>query len=151
MNKILHITCLLIIHLSLTVSAQQYRFINNEHIGDTTVISANGQKETFTYVELLPEPEYDVVAFIKNNINCPPRTDTILHKEVTVKFQVKADGNIDSVHVAHPYWKRINPALKKEAIRVISMMPPWQPGKQSDKPVAMWYMLLVNFDEPNCY
>ena len=34
---------------------------------------------------------------------------------------------------------------KNKAIRVINILPTWQPGRQSGNPVNVWYTLQVQF------
>ena len=58
-----------------------------------------------------------------------------------VTFVVNKDGNIVNPEVA----KGVNPSLDKEALRVISQMPSWKPGKQRGKPVKVRYSVPVNF------
>lgn len=133
--------------LSGNAKAQQYRVIGKKPTGDTTIIYRNGQKETFAYVQVMPEPEYDLEVFIRSHINCPPGVDTVHNKQVDVRFLVRKDGSIDSVHVR---WAKTNPILKSEAIRVIKTMPPWQPGQQNGEAVNVWYTVPVDFRAKNC-
>ncbi len=39
----------------------------------------------------------------------------------------------------------VDPALDKEAIRVVKNMPAWKPGKQQGKPVRQRFTLPVQF------
>jgi protein TonB len=39
----------------------------------------------------------------------------------------------------------MDPALDKEAIRVVSSMPNWIPGRQKGKPVRVKYTLPITF------
>ena len=52
---------------------------------------------------------------------------------VTVQFVVNKDGSIVDVKVI----RGVDPYLDKEAVRVISTMPKWIPGKQRGVPVAL--------------
>ena len=60
---------------------------------------------------------------------------------VVVQFVVNKDGSIVEPKVI----KSVDPALDKEAIRVVSAMPHWQPGKQRGKPVRVRFTLPVTF------
>ena len=60
---------------------------------------------------------------------------------VLIQFIVNKDGSIVDPEVV----KSVNPYLDKEALRVISTMPKWTPGKQRGKAVRVKYTVPVNF------
>ena len=60
---------------------------------------------------------------------------------VTCTFVVNKDGTIVDAQVV----RGIDPALDKEALRVINSMPKWKPGKQRGKPVRVKFTLPVTF------
>ena len=60
---------------------------------------------------------------------------------VVVRFLVNADGHISRVRVV----KRVHPLLDKEAKRLVSSMPPWEPTKVKGKKVARYYEISINF------
>lgn len=60
---------------------------------------------------------------------------------VIVWFIVECDGSITNVKVL----RGKDPALDEEAIRVVSSMPKWNPGRLYDKPVRVEYLLPVTF------
>jgi len=60
---------------------------------------------------------------------------------ITMMFTVKADGTVADVKVA----RGVDPALDREAIRVISSSPKWTPGKQRDRAVPVTYTFPVIF------
>ncbi|WP_375378119.1 energy transducer TonB [Phocaeicola plebeius] len=39
-----------------------------------------------------------------------------------------------------------NPALDEEALRIVSLMPKWKPGRQSGKPEKVRYAIPVTFE-----
>ena len=41
--------------------------------------------------------------------------------------------------------KGVDPVLDAEAMRVVSMLPQWSPGKQGGKPVNVWFQLPITF------
>jgi TonB family protein len=61
--------------------------------------------------------------------------------QVSVGFTVTWQGKVKDVRVIQPG----NPLLDAEAIRVISNMPDWNPGKQGGKPVAVIMRVPINF------
>lgn len=60
---------------------------------------------------------------------------------VFVSFVIDKSGNISDVQVI----KGIHADCDKEAIRVVSLMPPWIPGKQNNQPVKSRFVLPIKF------
>lgn len=60
---------------------------------------------------------------------------------VFVQFVVEPDGSVNKVTVV----RGVDPALDKEAIRVVSASPKWSPGKQRGKPVRVAYTFPIVF------
>ncbi len=60
---------------------------------------------------------------------------------VTLQFTVGTDGTVSNVIVL----RGVDPALDKEAVRVVSMSPKWTPGKQRDRAVKVTYTFPVIF------
>lgn len=60
---------------------------------------------------------------------------------VTVKFIVEKDGSISNPKVVQP----VEPSLDKEAIRVISRMPKWNPGRQNGRAMRVRFFIPVTF------
>ncbi|MGL4363990.1 MAG: energy transducer TonB [Bacteroidales bacterium] len=60
---------------------------------------------------------------------------------VIMQFTVATDGRVVNVKIL----RGIDPALDKEAARVIASSPKWTPGKQRNKPVRILYTLPVIF------
>ena len=61
--------------------------------------------------------------------------------KVTLSFVVGTDGRVTEVTVL----RGIDPALDKEAVRIVSSSPLWTPGRQRDKPVKVRYNFPVIF------
>jgi periplasmic protein TonB len=60
---------------------------------------------------------------------------------VVVQFVILSNGVVTDAKVL----KGISESIDKEALRVIGVMPRWQPGKQNGKPVNVRYMLPIIF------
>ena len=60
---------------------------------------------------------------------------------VIVTFVVERDGSVTDVRVA----KSVDASLDKEAVRVVSGMPRWIPGKQNGSAVRVKYTVPVTF------
>ncbi len=60
---------------------------------------------------------------------------------VTLQFTIDKDGSVTDVKVL----RGIDPALDKEAVRVVSMSPKWTPAKQQDIAVRVTYIFPIHF------
>lgn len=60
---------------------------------------------------------------------------------VTCSFVVNTDGSVSHISVL----RGVNPSLNKEAIRVLSLMPEWNPGKMDGKTVPVRVVWSVPF------
>ncbi len=60
---------------------------------------------------------------------------------VFVTFVVNSRGEVQDVEIS----RGVDPALDKEAIRVIRTLPDWKPGKQRGKPANVRYTVPINF------
>lgn len=81
-------------------------------------------------------------SWIYNNLKIPGSIDVSKFREpVDVIFIVSSTGKIGHVRIV----KSVHPLLDAEAIRVVSSMPDWSPGRQNGKPVDVYYMLPIKF------
>jgi len=81
-------------------------------------------------------------SWIGNNLNYPEiAAENGISGRVFVKFVVESDGSISNVVLV----RGVDPALDKEAIRVIKASPKWAPGKQRGKPVRVSFTFPINF------
>jgi len=61
--------------------------------------------------------------------------------KVFVQFCINKDGKVVDVQIL----RGVDPYLDKEAVRVVSNMPSWTPGKQRGKAVKVSFQLPINF------
>ena len=104
------------------------------------------EQTIFEVVEEMPQfPEggqAGLMKYLSSNIKYPTiAQENGTQGRVTVQFVVNRDGSIVDVKVL----RGVDPYLDKEAIRVISSMPKWIPGKQRGKPVRVKYTVPVMF------
>ena len=80
--------------------------------------------------------------YLRDNIKYPEacRKDSIQGR-VIISFVVEKDGSISSAEVI----KSVHEQLDAEALRVISAMPKWKPGKQRGKVVRVEYAIPVKY------
>lgn len=99
----------------------------------------------FTVVEQQPEFQggYEAMMnFIRKNMRYPASARRMgVDGTVYVSFVVSKDGNISDVKTI----RGISADCDQEAMRVVSMMPPWKPGKQNGKPVFVRFVLPIKF------
>ena len=103
------------------------------------------EQQIFQVVEEMPEFPGGMAECMKGlgkNIKYPTISqENGVQGRVIVQFVVNRDGSIvDPVVV-----RGVDPYLDKEALRVISMMPKWKPGKQRGKAVRVKYTVPVMF------
>ena len=80
--------------------------------------------------------------FISKNVKYPVAAqENGIQGRVVVGFIVRKDGSISDIQV----MRGVDPALDKEAVRVVGSMPKWQPGKQRGVAVSVKYILPVSF------
>ena len=66
--------------------------------------------------------------FIEENLRYPKELEeTCVQGRVIVRFVVERNGKLSNVKVV----KSVHPALDKEAIRIVKLMPRWIPGRQN--------------------
>lgn len=99
----------------------------------------------FNFVEQSAEFQGGMAALAKwleRNLKYPPSARRMgLEGKVTVKFVIEPDGSISNVDLL----KGFDGACDKEAMRVVSSMPRWKPGKQGGRAVRQAYVLPVGF------
>ena len=128
-----------------------------ESVGDTTKpadvkfvpVEAGKQLKgtpVFEVVEEMPEfPGGGMSAFmdyIKKNMRYPASAKEYgTQGRVIVQFVVDKDGSIKESKLL----RSVDKELDAEALRLISSMPKWKPGKQNGQPVAVRYTVPVMF------
>lgn len=91
---------------------------------------------------IFPGGDAALLKFISENTKYPSLAkENNVSGKVFVYFVVGADGKVCDVSVA----KSVNPDLDKEAIRVVSMLPTWTPGRKGEKPVPVSFIIPINF------
>ena len=103
------------------------------------------EQQIFQVVEEMPEfpgGMGECMKFLAKNIKYPTiAQENGVQGRVIVQFVVNRDGSI----VDPVVMRGVDPHLDKEALRVISLMPKWKPGKQRGKEVRVKYTVPVMF------
>jgi len=82
--------------------------------------------------------------YLEDNMQYPKKLKgSGIRGRAVVTFVVEKDGKISKAKVV----RGIDPALDKEALRLIKKMPKWIPGKQNWIPVKVRYTIPITFKE----
>jgi TonB family protein len=89
-----------------------------------------------------PGGESALQQYIHNNLQYPEAAkQSGIEGKVYLTFTVGTSGRVKEIKIAKGVSKEIN----AEAIRLISNMPKWEPGKQNGKPTSMKHYLTIDF------
>ena len=109
-----------------------------------TVVAKKNQK-VFDVVEQMPEypgGQAALFEYLSKNIKYPADAEKKkVEGKVFVTFVVDTDGKITDVSL----MRKVFPSLDAEAIRVISAMPNWIPGRQKGQAVRVKYTVPIMF------
>lgn len=109
------------------------------------VVTDPDAEEIFITVEEDPVfpggPEALLKYIAENTVYPAEAVENNISGKVIVKFAVWSDGSVKRIEVI----RKVDPMLDAEAMRVVSTIPAWKPGKQNGKPVPVWYSVPVNF------
>ena len=116
-----------------------------EVIFEVPMEKAQKDEPIFQVVEEMPKFPgglQEAMVFIGKNIKYPVAAqEAKIEGRVIVQFVVGKDGSVSDIHTV----RGVSPELDAEAIRVVSMMPKWIPGKQRGKAVAVKYTMPIMF------
>ncbi|SDH00039.1 energy transducer TonB [Mucilaginibacter sp. P25] len=107
-----------------------------------TTDTTKAKDPVFTSVEqvpVFPGGLQKLAILIHENFKYP-KGDTI-EGRVYVVFVVEKDGSLSDLKIA----KSLSKATDTEALRLIKMTSPWQPGMRGGQPVRVQYALPINF------
>jgi len=89
-----------------------------------------------------PGGEKALMTFLRDNIQYSTECkEKRIQGRVTVKFIIDESGKIICPYVL----KSLLPALDEEALRVVKLMPDWQPASNNGVPFKMCYSLPITF------
>ena len=117
----------------------------NQEANSEAIASRAVEGEVFRVVEEMPEfvgGMAECMKYLAANVKYP--TEAIekgIQGRVIVQMVVTKEGDIAETKIA----RGIDPLLDAEALRVVSSMPKWKPGKQKGEAVNVMYTLPVMF------
>jgi TonB family protein len=105
-------------------------------------------EEPFVVVEempMYPGGEGELLRFIAENTKYPEAAKAEkIQGKVIIRFVVNTAGDTEGISVL----KGVHPLLDAEAVRVVSLLSGFKPGKQGGVAVPVWYMVPINFALP---
>jgi TonB family protein len=118
--------------------------VGSQPVSETTMTTST-EPEPFVVVEempMFPGGDEALLKYIAENTHYPEEAkDNGIEGRVIARFAVEADGIVDRISVL----KGVGPDLDAEAVRVVSTLPKFQPGKQGGMEVPVWYMVPITF------
>jgi TonB family protein len=116
---------------------------------DEIVINADKEDKPLTFVEKMPEYPGGIdsmMHFLAKNIKYPKTAfDMGISGRVILQFVINKEGKIENVKIL----RGIGGGCDEEALRVIKMMPNWEPGMDKGKIVSVYFTIPVVFTLKN--
>jgi TonB family protein len=104
-----------------------------------------GEKIEYTPYRELPSFEGGISAlykYIGKNLSYPKSmAQKGVHGLVKVRFVIDKKGNVSDVTVL----EGVNPDLDREAARIVSQMPKWNPGSLKGRPTSYYFVIPIRF------
>ena len=112
--------------------------------------SVIAEDEIFYIVEVMPtfndgEPADEFRRYVAQNLRYPESAkEHGIEGRVVVQFAIDKEGSVVNAVVV----RSVDPALDKEAVRVVMSSPEWTPGMQRGKEVKVLFTFPINFILP---
>lgn len=136
-----------IIIICSTVAAQNIKpqRTNGNNLMQNTATAQHTDDKVYDIVEQSPMFPGGMAAmnqWLRENIKYPSYAiENYIEGRVTVKVIVERDGSLSGAQVS----RSVDPSLDKEAIRVVSSMPKWTPGRMYGRTVRVKFFIPVTF------
>ena len=139
------ISSILLIQLNGNAQVEQSVSTEDSVVNTIKVQSKEDANLVFDFVDKMPEfpgGQVEMIKFLSKNINYPTvALEQGVQGSIYVQFVIWKDGSVREVKVL----RGVGSSLDNEAIRVIKMMPNWEPGTQRGIPVNTRYTLPIKF------
>ena len=129
---------------TLSIESQTAGFL--DMVPDTLSVGSEiAETDILDYAEhhpSFPGGQQALLDFLRQNVNYPEQAkkDSI-EGRVVVGFVIDTDGSITDPKIV----KSVHPLLDAEALRVVKLMPKWEPGSENGTPVKVKYNLPISF------
>lgn len=106
------------------------------------VVAVVKPAEPMVYVEQMPQFSGDLTNYISAHIHYPESARSAgIEGTVMVRFVVNEDGSVSSATA----MRSIGGGCDEEALRMVSGMPKWKPGRQNGTAVKVYFTLPIKF------
>lgn len=118
-----------------------------DYVAESSYVEEEIEEEVpFAIVEHKPKfqggDQNDFTKWVFSNIVYPEiAKENGVQGRVILQFTVDKDGSVKNVKVL----RGVDSSLDKEAVRVVSSSPKWEPGRQRDKPAKVTFVFPVIF------
>ncbi len=137
--------------VTLSVIAALLLFSNLEMVARVTTIPSSlyptqAKDSVYEKTDQLPSWKEGgtagIYAFISKNLHYPEAAKKNgVQGSVFIRFKIEKDGSVSEAKVI----RSLDPSLDKEALRVVNMMPLWNPGRMKNKAVRSYFVLPIKF------
>ncbi len=119
------------------ISAQQNSFENEPELTDENHFFSLGNE-----VPQFPGGYEALIEFLKSNLNYPKDAKQRgLQGQVVISFIIEENGEVSSAKIIHG----IGGGCDDEALRVIELMPSWQPAYKDGSPIRVLFNMPITF------
>lgn len=130
---------------------EQNTLTNIEEINSTEPNTYNNQAIAYNTTDssiIVPQFSGNFNEFFTNNFKYPLELQNhVINGRIVCQFNINEDGSISDIEVI----RSVHPALDREVVRVIEMMPNWIPACKENNNVKYKYTLPINFKFDNQY
>jgi TonB family protein len=126
----------------------EYQFTENYQNGKLlNGVSQDKNGNKYEYTELEEMPEYigggqAIYRFLSKNVKYPKEAKRKrVQGTVKISFVINKEGKVENVSII----EGIGQGCDEEAVRAVSSMPQWKPGRQKGLPVVVKYAMPVFF------
>jgi periplasmic protein TonB len=103
---------------------------------------SNGDSLIYVRVDEMPEfvgGREAMARFLRNNLSASVKK-TKVKTRVVVQFTISRSGELRDISII----SGVDPVIDKEIVRVLSIMPRWNPGKQGGHPIDVRFRLPIS-------
>ena len=119
----------------------------SQHVDN--LISETNKDAIFFLTDEMPQfpgGQVAITEFIAKHLKLPEKASrNKIYGTVYVAFCVTDSGTVSKIHLASGFY----PELDEEALRIVELMPKWQPGIYQGKTVNVWQTLPIEFVPEN--
>jgi len=137
---------IILLAAALVAFGAQAQLVSDGPIDGPVAESDSAEEEVFYVVETMPEfpnGQQALFQFIYSEMQYPMLEAAQRHQGRAIcQFTVNTDGSLSDIRVVRSSGYE---ALDQEAVRIISRMPSWKPGRQRDRVVRVKYTIPISF------